>query len=125
VSGLIPHTLVPFLHPEDHLATGKGDEHALADRVWFSAHEGKNIAQEGFDALVHRGFRRLPYPTGCPRCPADGRWGVSELNAERASGPSYRYPTGYPGALVRLPFRLIIWYYNENADGETIIHIFG
>jgi hypothetical protein len=36
------------------LALGEGAPHTLRDRVRLFARERENVAQEGFDALVHR-----------------------------------------------------------------------
>jgi hypothetical protein len=54
VSRLVPHALLRLLQPEDRLALGEGDPHPLPDRVRRFARERENVAQEGFDALVHR-----------------------------------------------------------------------
>ena len=43
-----------LLQPEDRLALGEGDPHPLPDRVRLFARERENVAQEGFDAPVHR-----------------------------------------------------------------------
>jgi hypothetical protein len=51
---LVPHALLRLLQPEDRLAFGEGDPHPVADRVRLFARERENVAQEGFDALVHR-----------------------------------------------------------------------
>jgi hypothetical protein len=42
------------------LALGEGDPHPLLDRVRLFARERENVAQEGFDALVHRAFPAVP-----------------------------------------------------------------
>ena len=46
--------IVRLPDPEERLAAGEGDPHLLADRVRLFARERENVAQEGFDALVHR-----------------------------------------------------------------------
>ena len=56
VSCLVPHALLRLLQPEDCLALGEGAPHPLRDRVRLFARERENVAQEGFDALVHRVF---------------------------------------------------------------------
>jgi hypothetical protein len=52
-SGLVPHALVRLLRSEDRLAVREGDAHPLADRVRLFARERENVAQEGFDPLIH------------------------------------------------------------------------
>ena len=52
VSRLVPHVLLRLLQPEDHLALGEGDR-TPSLRVRLFARQRKNVAQEGFDALVH------------------------------------------------------------------------
>jgi hypothetical protein len=39
---------------KDRLALGEGDPHSLPNRVRVLARERENVAQESFDALVHR-----------------------------------------------------------------------
>jgi hypothetical protein len=60
VSRLVPHSLLRLLRPEDRLALGEGDPRPVADRVRLFARERENVAQEGFDALVHRAFPAVP-----------------------------------------------------------------
>jgi hypothetical protein len=55
-SGSVLHALVRLLRPGDRLAIGERHAHTLADRVRVFARERENVAQEGFDALVHRAF---------------------------------------------------------------------
>ena len=82
VSRLVPHALLRLLQPEDRLALGEGDPHPVADRVRLFACERENVAQEGFDALVHRAFPAVPLvsladsrsPPKAPRRAGEGRW---------------------------------------------------
>ena len=60
VSRLVPHALLRLQQPEDRLALGEGDPHPLPDRVRLFARERENVAQEGFDALVHRVSPAVP-----------------------------------------------------------------
>ena len=53
VRRLVPPVLLRLLQPEDRLALGEGEPHPLLDRVRLFARERENVAQEGFDALVH------------------------------------------------------------------------
>ena len=53
VRRLVPHALLRLLQPEDRLALGEGAPYPLRDRVRPFARERENVAQEGFDALVH------------------------------------------------------------------------
>jgi hypothetical protein len=60
MSRLVPHAFLRLLQPEDRLALGEGAPHPLPDRVRLFARERENVAQEGFDALVHRAFPAVP-----------------------------------------------------------------
>ena len=53
-SGIVPHALVRLLRSEDRLVVAESDAHLIADYVRLFARECENVAQEGFDALVHR-----------------------------------------------------------------------
>jgi hypothetical protein len=54
VSRLVPHALLFGSQPEDRLALGEADPHPLPHRVRLFARKCENVAQEGFNALVHR-----------------------------------------------------------------------
>ena len=48
------YALFLFLRSKDFLAVGESYAHLIADHVRFFAREREHVAQEGFDALVHR-----------------------------------------------------------------------
>jgi hypothetical protein len=66
VRRLIPRSPVRFLSPEDSLVVAEGDAHLIADHVRVFARELKNVAHEGFNALVHAVLTtvRLSPPAG-------------------------------------------------------------
>ena len=54
VSRLVPHTLLRLLQSEDRLHLARATGTPSWNRVRLFARERENVAQEGFDALVHR-----------------------------------------------------------------------
>ena len=76
------YALFLFLRSKDFLAVGESYAHLIADHVRFFARERENVAQEGFDALVHRAFPAAPpvsladshSPPKAPRRAGEGRW---------------------------------------------------